>query len=65
VRAPRFTHSRTGGSSLLLGLSAAAIASGFFAIGVLAVVGDPSVVEPGSPPADDPAPSSPERRDGC
>jgi hypothetical protein len=33
------------GSSLPLGLSAAAIASGFFAIGVTAVVGDPSVAE--------------------
>jgi hypothetical protein len=33
------------GSSLLLGLSAAAVASGFFAIGVLAVVGDPSAAE--------------------
>jgi hypothetical protein len=50
------------GSSPLLGLSAAAIASGFFAIGVLAVVGDPSMAQPGSPQANDPAPSSPQRR---
>jgi hypothetical protein len=41
------------GSSLLLGLSAAAIASGFFAIAALAVVGDPSAAEPGSPPVSD------------
>src|ERR1039458_10014522 len=51
------------GSSLLLGLSAAAIASGFFAIGVLAVVGDPAAAEPGSLPANDPEPISPQRRD--
>jgi hypothetical protein len=49
------------GSSLLLGLSSAAIASGFFAIGVLAVVGDPSAAEHvagSSPRATDPEPSS-------
>jgi hypothetical protein len=33
------------GSVLLLGLSAAAIASAFFAIGVLAVLGDPAATE--------------------
>jgi hypothetical protein len=33
------------GAALPLGLAAAAIASGFFAIGVTAVVGDPSVTE--------------------
>jgi hypothetical protein len=33
------------GSSLLLGLSAAAIASAFFAIGVLAVIGEPTAAE--------------------
>ena len=49
------------GSWLLLGLSAAAIASGFVAIGVLAVVGDPSAAERAevsSPPAGDEEPSS-------
>jgi hypothetical protein len=33
------------GTSLMLGLSSAAVASGFVAIGVLAVVGDPEAVE--------------------
>jgi hypothetical protein len=40
-----YTLANGSGSSLLLGLSAAAIASGFFAIGVLAVVGDPAATE--------------------
>ncbi len=55
-----------GGSSLVLGLSAAAIASGFFAIGVLAVVGDPEVavtVVGGSAHATDPEPGSPQPPD--
>lgn len=46
------------GSSLLLGLSAPAIASGFFAIGVLAMVGRPSA-ERSSPPGSDPEPNFP------
>jgi hypothetical protein len=40
-----YTLANGSGSPLLLGLSAAAIASGFFAIGVLAVVGDPAAAE--------------------
>ncbi len=40
-----YTLANGSGSSLLLGLSAAAMASGFFAIGVLAVVGDPAAAE--------------------
>src|ERR1700730_13867561 len=57
------------GSSLMLGLSAAAVASGFFAIGVLAVVGDPSAVEraeqqASTAAASPTAPVEPERRAG-
>jgi hypothetical protein len=40
-----YTLANGSGSALLLGLSAAAMASGFFAIGVLAVVGDPAAAE--------------------
>jgi hypothetical protein len=40
-----YTLANGSGSALLLGLSAAAMASAFFAIGVLAVVGDPAAAE--------------------
>jgi hypothetical protein len=54
------------GTVLLLGLSAAAIASAFFAIGVLAVLGDPATaerVEAAAESAAEPDEGAPDQRD--